>query len=140
MAELDNLVPIIQAHIDELQQPGVVSIRPGYRMENNWPTKQPTIVVVVSRDAGDAHLPASIDGAPVDVRKATPVEELRFQDPDQYNAIAQHRSEIRGGAFPEFDPVATEDTSIPADESEMAFADFERGGPKKSKSITLRQM
>ena len=32
---LKQLVPIIERHIDELKKPGVISIRPGYRLEND---------------------------------------------------------------------------------------------------------
>lgn len=129
MSQLDNLIPTIERHIDELKQPGVVSIRPGYKLENNWPTKEPAIVVVVSQDAGDIHLPASVDNIPVEVRRADDIEQLRFQDRDKYNEIARHRSEFRGGAFPEVDPVQGE---AAAPEAEADFdTELERGAPKK---------
>jgi hypothetical protein len=35
MSQLENLVPVIERHEDELKQAGVVSIRPGYKLENN---------------------------------------------------------------------------------------------------------
>jgi phosphatidylserine/phosphatidylglycerophosphate/cardiolipin synthase-like enzyme len=131
MGQLDNIAQVISAHKDELKQPGVVTIRPGYKLKDNWPTSQPAIVVVVSQQAGDVHLPASIEDIPVDVRTASAVEELRFQDPEKYAALAQHRAEFRGGAFPEIDPAATEDTVAATDELDFAGADLERGAPKK---------
>jgi phosphatidylserine/phosphatidylglycerophosphate/cardiolipin synthase-like enzyme len=131
LSQLDNVLSLIESHKDELKQPGVISIRPGYKVENNWPTNQPAIVVVVSKQAGDAHFPADIDGVPVDVRQASDVEELRFQDPETYNAIAQHRSEFRGGAFAEVDPPAGDETVAAADEATIDSAELERGAPKK---------
>jgi len=38
MNELNRIVPIIEGHTEELKIAGVISIRPGYRLENGWPT------------------------------------------------------------------------------------------------------
>ncbi len=133
MSSLDSLIPVINAHVDELKRPGVISIRPGYLVKDNWPTKEPAIVVTVSQDAGDLNLPASVEGIPVQIRTASAVEELRFQDPDKYNAIAQHHIEFRGGAFPEVDPVADEDQATAVSEEQFAESDLVRGGPPKPK-------
>jgi len=106
MNELSHLVPIIQAHAEELKVPGVASIRPGYRMENGWPTKEPAIVVIASQQAGALALPAQVAGVKVEVRRATDVEQLRHEEPERYAKIASARRELATGAFPEVDPAA----------------------------------
>jgi PLD-like domain len=106
MNKLDHLLPIIRAHAAELKKPGVASIRPGYRMQQGWPTKEPAIVVIISQDAGDDSLPRTIQGIPVDVRRPTDVEELRFREPSTFSKLAAQRTEFRVGAFAEVDPVA----------------------------------
>jgi hypothetical protein len=108
MNPLNNLIPIINAHLAELKTAGVISIRPGYRLQNGWPTKDPAIVVIVSKNAPDISLPSEIQGVPIDIRKATDVEELRFREPEKFSRIAAQRAEFRAGAFPEVDPVAEE--------------------------------
>jgi len=107
MNELNELIPWIAAHKAELKKPGVLSVLPGYKSENGWLTKQRAAVVTVAA-AGDLALPAGIEGIPVDVRKATPLEELRFQEPATFAKLAEHRAEFRGGAFPGADPAADE--------------------------------
>lgn len=101
MNELDSLLPIIRAHTAELMRPGVVSIRPGYRMQQGWPTRDRAIIVTLSQGVEDVALPAIIQGIPVDIRRATNVEELRFRQPDTYSKLAEHRAEFRDGAFEE---------------------------------------
>jgi len=117
MNELSQLVPIIEAHAQELKKPGVISIRPGYRMQEGWPTKEPAIVVVTSQDAAPVALPPELDGVKIEVRKATNIEQYRHTNPGMFAKLADQRPELRGGAFPEIDPVAedveeeTEETS-----------------------------
>lgn len=106
MNKLDKIVPIIDAHLQELKQPGVVSIRPGYKLQNDWPTDQPAIVVITSKDVGRLQLPQQIDGFPIDVRTATEVEQVRYQQPQRYAMLAAQHTELRADAFQEFDPVA----------------------------------
>ena len=106
MDQLKHVMAVIEARAGELKKPGVVSIRPGYKLRNGWPTKEPAAVVIVSQGAGPVTLPAEIDGIPVDVRTATNIEELRFRNPAAFSKLAEQRAEFRGGAFPEVDPVA----------------------------------
>lgn len=114
-AKLKDLAPLIERHAAELTQPGVLSIRPGYRLENDWPTMQPAIVVVKSPSAGDIPLPSSIEGVPVDVRVADPAEQLRHDDPVRYAKLAARHPELRDGALPEVGPdVADEGAAAPA--------------------------
>jgi phosphatidylserine/phosphatidylglycerophosphate/cardiolipin synthase-like enzyme len=104
--KLNDLVPVIARHIQELNQPGIVSIRPGYRMENDWPTKEPAIVAIRSKDAPAVSLPAEIEGIKVDVREATAVEQMRYTEPDKFAKLASRRPELNPGAFPETNPPA----------------------------------
>jgi phosphatidylserine/phosphatidylglycerophosphate/cardiolipin synthase-like enzyme len=106
MNKLDPLVPIINAHVAELKQPGVAFIRPGYKLENDWPTTEPAIVVVLSQNAPAPALPAEVDGIKVDVRRATAVEQMRHDEPVRFAKIAATRPEVKAGALPEIDPVA----------------------------------
>lgn len=123
MDKLAHLGPIIEGNVQRLKEPGVVSVRPGYQTKDGWPTQTPAIVVTVSKTAGQLSLPEQVDGVPVDVRQARPIEELRFQDPAHAQSLAQRRPEFRGGAFAsEIDPVAGRVT--PPIEPE----DEERGG------------
>jgi hypothetical protein len=104
MNELRGLEPIIAAHAEELKVPGVASIRPGYRMENGWLTRQPAIVVIAAQGAGELALPAEVEGVPVEVRRATRVEQLRHDEPVRYARLAAQRRELAPGAFPEVAP------------------------------------
>ena len=99
--KLDSLLPIIRARAAELMRPGVLSIRPGYKMHQGWLTQDPAIVVTLSQGAGGVALPTIIQGISVDIRRATDVEELRFDQPDTFSKLAAHRAEFRDGAFEE---------------------------------------
>src|SRR6266498_950888 len=106
MEQLKQVLAAIEAHAAELKKPGVISIRPGYKIRDGWPTKEPAVVVILSQHAGHLALPSEISGIPVDTRTATDVEELRFREPMEFARLAEQRAEFRGGAFPEIDPVA----------------------------------
>jgi hypothetical protein len=107
MNKLENLTPIIEAHLPELKKAGVLSIRPGYMLKNDWPTDQPAIVVITSPQGGAVNLPTQIEGYPVDVRPATAVERVRYEEPQRYAVLAAQRTELKPTAFPEFDPAET---------------------------------
>ncbi|MBV8818405.1 MAG: hypothetical protein JO022_08625 [Acidobacteriaceae bacterium] len=100
MDKLAHLAPIIERHASQLKQPGVVSIHPGYTMKDGWPTETPAIVVTTSKTARHLSLPQEVDGVPIDVRRAAPIEEWRFEHPELAQVVVQHRPELRGGAFP----------------------------------------
>lgn len=101
MNKLDHLLPLIEANAGVLKKPGVVSVRPGYRIENDWPTTTPAIVVVLAQGAERPELPEEIDGVAVDVRTATPAEQLRSDDPARFAKIAARRPELTPNAFAE---------------------------------------
>ena len=100
MNQPNNLLPLIRAHRAELIRPGVISIRPGYKIEAGWPTQTPAIVVTISQ-AAQVALPQMIEGVAVDARRATDVEELRFRQPQTFARLAAHGCEFRDGAFEE---------------------------------------
>src|SRR5947209_3963067 len=118
--QLAHLQPLIEAHADELKQPGVVSIRPGYKMEDGLLTKEPAIVVTVKPGSAPQGIPATVGDVPVDVREADPAEELRFTDPAGYAKLASVRAEFRAGAFEEVDPVAEDAEAAPGVEGAAA--------------------
>ena len=126
MSDLNDLMPMIQLNQAELKKPGVISIRPGYQLKDGWPTTTPAIVVIVSKTAEHVALPMQIEGVPIDVREATAVEELRFQEPARFAAIASQRAEFRPGAFDNLDPVA----GVERADGDEASVDVEAAKPE----------
>jgi phosphatidylserine/phosphatidylglycerophosphate/cardiolipin synthase-like enzyme len=126
MNKLDNLTPIIQSHLSELKLPGVISVRPGYKLVNDWPSKDPAIVVTLSPDAPTPALPAEVEGVPVDIRTATDVEQLRAADPETYGKLAAQHPELRTDAFPETD---TEGVAAVEDQLRAVKEQVDYSGP-----------
>jgi hypothetical protein len=87
-AELAALNSVIDRHIRALAKPGVLSVRPGYKVTNNWLTDTLSVVVTVEHKV--AHLPesemlpAELDGVPVDVRQATDEKRKELANPDGF--------------------------------------------------------
>ncbi len=78
---------IIDAHVDELRRPGVVSVRAGYEVANGWLTGREAIVATVKKKGAtppDAALPEQIEGVPVDVREASAAKRQQLEDPRAY--------------------------------------------------------
>lgn len=91
MAEdLSNVSAVIDKNMAAFDRPGVLSVRPGYKVRNDWLTSTPSIVVTVGhKDAQPAAgelLPSEVDGVPVDVRQASPSKALELEDPGKYAA------------------------------------------------------
>lgn len=87
---------LIRRHLAELRKPGVLTVRPGWKVTKGQITGQPAIVVTVQKKAKGVpsadRLPSAIGGVAVDVRQATPLAELRLVDPvAQAIAIAHMR-------------------------------------------------
>lgn len=82
---LERVNRVIQKHLHQLEREGVIQVRAGFRVAAGRPTGEPAIVVkVLNKDPGlpaAAHLPRSIEGIPVDVRQATPFEQLKVFSP-----------------------------------------------------------
>jgi PLD-like domain len=89
MAEdLSNVSAVIDKNMAAFDKPGVLSVRAGYKVRNDWLTSTPSIVVTVrhkvAQPAAGELLPSEVDGVPVDVRQASPSKALELEDPGKY--------------------------------------------------------
>ena len=89
MAEdLSDVSAVIDRNMTAFDKPGVLSVRPGYKVRNDWLTSTPSIVVTVrhktARPPQGELLPAEVSGVPVDVRQASPAKALELEDPHTY--------------------------------------------------------
>ena len=80
-ATFDKINAIIFRIAPDLRRafPNVVDVRPGYRFQDDWLTDEPAIVVVVAGDldAVRSLLPSTIEGVPLDLWPADPLEQLQ---------------------------------------------------------------
>jgi len=94
----------IEQNLDALRKPGILSVRPGYHIEAGWPVGDPVIVALVGSKKGEAAaygLPSQIDGVPIEVREASPLERLKAIRPDTYTALKERaRAEQHAPSFP----------------------------------------
>lgn len=103
-AEPADLNAVIDEHLAAFDQPGVLSVRPGFKVRNDWLTDQRSIVVTVRSKV--AHppaaelLPAEVAGVPVDVRQASPRKRLEIEHPEAY--AAELRLTPDTGSVPHF--------------------------------------
>ncbi|MFN7995886.1 MAG: hypothetical protein U0Q18_19905 [Bryobacteraceae bacterium] len=103
-AVFQQIAEVIRTNLVALSKPGVISARPGYKAVGGWLTRKPAIVVTVRHKADPpsptAALPIKIDGFPIDVREASPVEKLRADAPQRFAELAATgRAEARLPAF-----------------------------------------
>lgn len=103
-ADIDK---VIQANLPQFKKPGALTVRPGYKIRNGWITPESAIVVTVREKKDKASIPPAdtippqADGVPTDVRDATTIQKLRFDNPQQHaNVVATARPEYNQ---PEFD-------------------------------------
>src|SRR5206468_1680327 len=70
----------IERNKAKLQNANILSVRPGFQFRDGWITRTPAIVVTVKRKTAavvaQLKLPSQLGGIPVDVRPATPAEQL----------------------------------------------------------------
>lgn len=116
MSDDAALAQVIDQHLAEFDRPGVLSVRPGYRLRGGWLTGERAIVVTVEHKLappppGQA-LPAEVGGVPVDVRQASDRERLETQDPAAY--AAQLRLTPDTGSVPHFADERTPSGARPA--------------------------
>lgn len=78
---------VITKNLAVFGKPGVLSVRPGFKIENGWISETPAIVVTVYRTP-DSTLPREVGGFPVDVRQGSPLQRMRAGDPERFAAIA----------------------------------------------------
>jgi len=107
MNTLEGLIPTIKRNLKKFKKTGVLHVRPGFCCaKNGWPTKRKAIVVVADRKGRKVKVPSKVEGIPVEVRRATELEQFSYEHPDKYSQLADHRAELRGTSIlPEFDPV-----------------------------------
>lgn len=86
----EDLSAVIEENMAAFDKPGVLSVRPGYKVTNDWLTSTPSIVVTVrhkvAHPAEGEMLPSEVGGVPVDVRQASPEKALELEDPQKYAA------------------------------------------------------
>ena len=105
MSTFEDLDKVIQANLQQFKKPGVLTVRPGYKIRGGWITSDPAIVVTVKQKKSNVSpqeaIPAQVGGVATDVREATTIQKLRFDNPQQYaNVVATARPEYKQ---PEFD-------------------------------------
>ena len=92
MEEAVAIDQVIQKNFSQLQKPGVLFVRPGYKATKGRVKDEPAIVVTVAdkrkgippRD----RVPAKIGPYPTDVRQASPMHMLRASNPDLWAEVA----------------------------------------------------
>ena len=94
----------IAQNLNALNKPGVLSVRPGYRLEGGWPVGDPIIVALVGAKKGEVDsygLPAQIGGVPVEIRDASPLGRLKATRPETYAAARRaHPRRAARARFP----------------------------------------
>lgn len=105
MAEdLSDVNAVIDQNMAAFHKPGVLSVRPGFKVTNDWLTHTRSIVVTVRHKV--AHppegemLPAEVGGVPVDVRQASQEKALELEDPHAYAAGLRLAPDL--GSVPHF--------------------------------------
>jgi hypothetical protein len=100
----EDISAVIDQNMAALDKPGVLSVRPGYKVTNDWLTSTRAIVVTVrhkvAHPAEDELLPSEVDGVPVDVRQASPAKALELEDPHTYAAGLRLSPDL--GSVPHF--------------------------------------
>ncbi len=82
----------IEQNLEILRKPGILAVRPGYRIEGGWPVGDPIIVALVGAKKGEAAaygLPAELGGIPIEVREASPLGRMKATRPATYLALAE---------------------------------------------------
>lgn len=105
MGTFEDLDKVIQANLPQFRKPGALTVRPGYKIRDGWITTEPAIVVTVRQKkpnvSPEEAIPAQVGGVPTDVREASTIQKLRFDNPQQHaNVVATARPEYKQ---PEFD-------------------------------------
>ena len=81
---------VIGAHLAEFKKPGVLTVRPGYKVIGGQITPQPAIVATVAHKGrvGSAdQIPPMVGPYPTDVRQASAAKALRVHDPAAFARV-----------------------------------------------------
>jgi PLD-like domain len=102
--KLSDLNAVIDERLADFDKPGVLSVRPGFKVKDGWLTNTPSIVVTVRRKVAQPpeaeRLPSQVAGVPVDVRQASPEKRMELEDPSAY--ASQLRLTPDTGSVPHF--------------------------------------
>jgi len=102
--DLSGLNSIISQHLAELSKPGVLSVRPGYKVTGGWLTPARAIVVTVAEKKAQVSaadlVPAVVGGVPTDVRQASARKRQELENPQAY--AAELRLAPDQGSVPHF--------------------------------------
>jgi hypothetical protein len=114
-AESPDLDAIIDEHLDAFKKHGVLSVRPGFKVRNDWLTDRRSIVVTVREKVAQPPkgelLPAEVAGVPVDVRQASEQKREEIEDPGAYAKQLRLAPDL--GSVPHFADERTLDGSRP---------------------------
>src|ERR1700753_2093310 len=103
-ADLSGVNDVINQHLAELSKPGVLSVRPGYKVSGDWLTSTPVIVVTVAEKKSQVApadlVPAEVGGVPTDVRQASARKRKELEDPRGY--AQEYRLAPDQGSVPHF--------------------------------------
>jgi phosphatidylserine/phosphatidylglycerophosphate/cardiolipin synthase-like enzyme len=99
---IDKVIQVVNENLALFQKPGVLSVRPGWRLDaRGMITNERAIVVtVLPEKIAEAALPTEVGGIKVDVRPAGPLERMRALEPHNFLAMGAARHEVR---LPEFE-------------------------------------
>ena len=102
--DLSDVNAVIEKNMAAFDKPGVLSVRPGFKVTKDWLTNTKSIVVTVRHKVADPPqgemLPAEVGGVPVDVRQASPEKALELEDPQKYAAGLRLAPDL--GSVPHF--------------------------------------
>jgi len=90
MATIQEVGATIARNQLEFNKLGVVTVRPGYKLDTGWPVGDPIIVIFVSSQQlglSSSALPTEVEGVPVEVREASTSHLLRAQNPQAFAAL-----------------------------------------------------
>ena len=117
-----------------LKYPNVVDVRPGYKFQDGWITSIPAVVVTVLRkdDAnalGDKALPSDLDGVPIDVAPATPLQQLQYMTAKKKGATRGPAVSTTPPGVPDLEPFLEPGDPMPtvSDDTGVRGADGGRG-------------
>jgi PLD-like domain len=96
---------VIRRNLKLFRKPGVLTLRPGYKMTGGWITDKPAIIATVDKKLKglrpSQRLPVDVENVPVDVREATGLQRLRNADADAYAlAVVHTRDEFKEPDWP----------------------------------------
>lgn len=105
MTTFERIDKVIKANLPRFKKPGALTVRPGYKIRNQWITDKPAIVVTVAKKLAATPtqnaIPKTVGGYVTDVREATTLQKLRRRDPQRHAVLmATQRPEYRMPQFP----------------------------------------